>query len=61
MIENHDRVNRRVNGIVAAVLSASIIPLHGALAKERRKEPEPRPALKTAPVAQKPQVASSAQ
>lgn len=24
-----------VNGIVAAVLSASIIPLHGALAKEK--------------------------
>lgn len=42
MIEARSRENGRVNGIVAAVLSASISPLHGALAKEKRKAPDPR-------------------
>jgi hypothetical protein len=36
-IEGGHMTNRRpcVNGILAAVLSASIIPLHGALAQEK--------------------------
>ncbi len=28
-------VDKRVNGVLAAVLSASVIPIHGALARER--------------------------
>jgi hypothetical protein len=56
MVENHSRADRRVNGIVAAVLSASIAPLHGALAKEKRKTPEPRVMRAADPVAQKTRV-----
>ena len=58
MVENHRRVDRRVNGIVAAVLSASIAPLHGALAKEKRKVPEPRVMRAADPVVQKTRVAA---
>jgi hypothetical protein len=56
MVENHSRADRRVNGIVAAVLSASIAPLHGALAKEKRKAPEPRVMRAVDPGAQKTRV-----
>jgi hypothetical protein len=59
MIETHDkangaqgRVDGRVNGIVAAVLSASIAPLHGALAREKRKTPDPR----LAPTRERPRI-----
>lgn len=53
MIENRSRENGRVNGIVAAVLSASISPLHGALAKEKRKAPDPGTARMSDPGATK--------
>lgn len=56
MIENRSRESRRVNGIVAAVLSASIAPLHGALAQEKRKASSPRAARVSDPAANKSRV-----
>ncbi len=50
MIQNRSQVN----GILAAVLSASIVPMHGALAKPKSPTPH-KAAIKkvSAPAAQK--------
>jgi hypothetical protein len=56
MIENRSRESGRVNGIVAAVLSASIAPLHGALAQKKRKVSDPSIERRSDPAAQKSRV-----